>query len=105
MCKAIDRYLEKNNITKTQFSKKLGIPYATLHRIINGKFDPSKNIKIKIYIATNGAVTPNDFYDLPLLESERSQLDFFKPAFHPPSFPESQTHNPQQTECQPCPAV
>lgn len=104
MVTPLKKYLDNHNLKISDFSKKVGIPQPSLSRYLAGRV-PRKAEMYKIYIATNGAVTPNDFYDLPLLESERSQLDFFKPVFHPPSFPESQTHNPQQTDCQPCPAA
>lgn len=36
-----------------------------MNRYVRGVSIPSCSIMRKIYVATNGAVTPNDFYGLP----------------------------------------
>lgn len=60
--KLID-YLNKENIKPLDFAKKVGIKgRVTIYRYINGEAKPRLYMQA-ICEATNGEVTPADFYD------------------------------------------
>ncbi len=60
--KLID-YLEKHEIKPLEFAKTVGIKgRVTIYRYINGEAKPRKYMRA-ICEATNGEVTPADFYD------------------------------------------
>lgn len=61
----LSSYLSDNDISIPQFAQKIGAANRTIvWRYVNGIRRPSKEMLARIYDVTNGAVTPNDFYDL-----------------------------------------
>lgn len=60
-------YLRETGQSAASFARSLGLDPSTLSLAINRKTIPLKENVEAIYVATNGAVEPNDFYDLPAL--------------------------------------
>lgn len=54
-------YIEANGLSPTKFAKQIGVPTSTITRVIAGHRDPGLDLLRKIHVATEGAVTPNDF--------------------------------------------
>ena len=94
MFNKLSQFLNHHNLDTTALSKLLDVPYPTAWRIVNRRVIPSDKLKLKIYAITNGYVTPNDFYDLPPLESQQGQMDFFHAHSSPELFTESATPTP-----------
>lgn len=61
-------YLKSNDISFSDFAQQIGAKSrATVYRYINGtRKIPSRAMMDKIMVATGGAVTIADFYDLPI---------------------------------------
>lgn len=59
----LDTYLNENDLTETDFGRRIGLSQSQVNRIRNDKSWPSKGIMERIASATNGAVTANDFVD------------------------------------------
>lgn len=57
-------YLSETNTTVTAFARKIDEAQATVSRYVNGQRIPERAIMSKIVQATEGRVTPNDFYEL-----------------------------------------
>lgn len=55
-------WLSKNDLSATDFAKTIGCAQATVQRYIAGKRIPEPDMMSAIVEATQGAVTPNDFY-------------------------------------------
>lgn len=62
MCKKLNEYLDDNRITNEIFGKEIGVSNASVSRYRNGERIPELGIMKNISCATNGVVTPNDFY-------------------------------------------
>lgn len=60
-------YLKSNDISYAEFAKQIGAKSrATVYRYINGtRKAPSREMMENIREVTGGAVTANDFYDIP----------------------------------------
>lgn len=61
----IQQWLSENNLRDAHFAAKAGFSKVQAHRIIKKGKKPSEEEMQAIFAATNGAVTANDFYDLP----------------------------------------
>lgn len=62
----LSMYLSENRISQAAFAKAVGESPQNIGRYVNGEriqLDP--DIMRKIFDATEGQVTANDFYDLP----------------------------------------
>ncbi len=59
---ALKKYLEKNQITQREFSKKLGVSDGAITRWVKGERIPKMKLIMKIKKETNGEVNPQDFY-------------------------------------------
>lgn len=57
-------WLVQNKLSPTDFAKRIGKPQATVSRYAAGKRIPEPETMKVIVEATEGAVTPNDFYGL-----------------------------------------
>ncbi|QDP62490.1 MAG: hypothetical protein Unbinned5079contig1000_17 [Prokaryotic dsDNA virus sp.] len=55
-------YIRQNKLTQTKFAHKCGLSKATVSRIIAGERQPSLRVMQIIYRATEGKVTPDDFF-------------------------------------------
>lgn len=58
-------YLNFYSIKQNKFAETAGIKASRLNNYVLEKRIPDPEAMRKIYIATSGMVTPNDFYDLP----------------------------------------
>lgn len=59
-------YISKQGMTHAEFGALIGVPQATVSRYVNGVRIPhDKETFDKIFEATGGQVTPNDFFDTP----------------------------------------
>lgn len=59
----LEDYLTKNEISRAQFAEKIGVTEASLSRYLTGDRFPRERILKLIFEATNGAVTPSDFWE------------------------------------------
>lgn len=60
----IDSYIRSNGITATEFATRCGISPSNISKYRAGKLIPTQDVMRRIYDATGGAVTANDFYGL-----------------------------------------
>lgn len=60
----LDEYLTEQNITAAAFAKRIERAVSTVTRIRKGDQHPDSDTLQSIVYATNGAVTPNDFFDV-----------------------------------------
>ncbi len=68
----LESYLKQHGLTQFEFAARVGCEQPTISRFINGRV-PSPEMMTKILEATDGAVTPNDFFGIPSTsESERA---------------------------------
>lgn len=61
----LKRWLIQAETSRAEFADKIGTTLRSIDRYIKGERKPTDKIYCKIHAATNGQVTPNDFYDLP----------------------------------------
>ena len=57
-------YRSISNLTQKQLARRLGVTELSVIKYEAGNNIPSRDVMLKIYVETEGAVTPNDFYDL-----------------------------------------
>lgn len=60
----LDDYLKASDLTEEAFAKRLSVSQPAVHRYRNGRI-PTPDVMQKIIEATDGAVTANDFFQLP----------------------------------------
>lgn len=60
----LTEFLKERNIKKAAFSKIIGVSQPLTGYYCSGKRTPAPKIMQKIFEATGGKVTPNDFYNL-----------------------------------------
>lgn len=61
-------WISREGISLGQAARRIGLPNATaVRRYMLGDHVPRPGIMTRIYCVSGGAVTPNDFYDLPPL--------------------------------------
>lgn len=60
-------WLEAQGKTQSEFAADIGCAISTISRLCALCIGRDDDLKRRVYIATRGAVTPNDFYDLPEL--------------------------------------
>lgn len=65
---ALGRWLHETGQTSVAFAEQVGVSQAAISRFCAGKQIPRRDIMVSMYRLTNGAVTPNDFFDLPELD-------------------------------------
>lgn len=62
----LSEFLENNDISVAEFARLIGVKSrATVYRYAEGLRIPDEVVMPKIFSATNGKVTANDFYNLP----------------------------------------
>nr|DAF54000.1 MAG TPA: Helix-turn-helix XRE-family like protein [Siphoviridae sp. ctFgp7] len=61
----IDEYLKQSQTTQAMLASRVGVSVQAVSLFCHGERIPRPETMRKIYVATNGAVTPNDFYGLP----------------------------------------
>jgi antitoxin CcdA len=60
----LQSYLVSQDYPAREFSRRLGVSPAAVARYASGKRIPSPAVMRRIVTETEGAVTPNDFYDI-----------------------------------------
>ncbi|MBY0430979.1 MAG: hypothetical protein K2Q10_07270 [Rhodospirillales bacterium] len=60
----LDKHLTTRNISNAEFGRRVGRTEEAVRRYRTGKRDPDAATKRAIFFATNGAVEPNDFYNV-----------------------------------------
>jgi transcriptional regulator with XRE-family HTH domain len=65
MAMNLHQYLRQSLLTQKRFAELTGIKQPTVSHYINGDRLPSRHVMQRIFVITNGQVTPNDFFDLP----------------------------------------
>lgn len=65
----------QNNITQVELAQRIGCTQSYVSQIErrSNPLVPKKEIARAIYEITNGAVTPNDFYDLAVGQQDQKQ--------------------------------
>jgi transcriptional regulator with XRE-family HTH domain len=57
-------YLKLSGLSEMAFAQQIGVASTTINRLVRGKTKPSFGLVQRIFEATNGAVTPNDLFDV-----------------------------------------
>lgn len=68
----LHKFLTQNNISMGKFAKSVGTTTATISRIADGSVVPRKALMERIFVVTDGNVTPNDLVDLVQLKPATS---------------------------------
>lgn len=58
-------YLTDRKISDSDFADRIGVSRQAIHRYKTGDRIPEQHVISKIYRATSGAVTANDFFNTP----------------------------------------
>lgn len=66
-------YLKTNGRTYEQFAQAIRVSPVSVYRYASGRQLPDRDVLPRIYAATDGAVTPNDFFDF-LPKGEGSEV-------------------------------
>lgn len=66
-------YLADNGLTETDFAELIGVDQSTVHRLRTKGQVPSKPVMERIFDATKGEVTANDFFGLPAAIPEQAR--------------------------------
>jgi DNA-binding transcriptional regulator YdaS (Cro superfamily) len=66
----LSKYLSQAAVSEAEFAKSIGVASASVNRYCQGERVPEPTIMRKIYKATHGAVTANDFFNLPALKKK-----------------------------------
>lgn len=65
-------YIENKRLTLEEFGQSIGRSKMAVSRYVRGLRTPNAETMHSIMAATNGAVTPNDFYGVPdMLQTKR----------------------------------
>lgn len=60
----LEKYLAQNAIKQSNFALIIGTKQSVISKYCAGQQIPRPDVMTAIYNATNGQVTPNDFYDI-----------------------------------------
>lgn len=61
----LEQYLIDNDLTMERFGALIGTTHVAVHRYIQKGRVPGPNVMQRIIKATNGRITPNDFFSVP----------------------------------------
>ena len=61
----LSQYLETHSLTETAFAELVCADQSTVHRLRSKGQIPGRDLMARIFEATNGEVTANDFFELP----------------------------------------
>ena len=67
----LQTYISLKGMSQEQFAQRIGVKQKSVSRYAAGERVPHPKIMADIYSATNGAVEPNDFYELGKLWKKR----------------------------------
>ena len=75
-------YLKSHQLSYAAFARRIGSGHArTVERYAKGMQRPNSTMMVAIVDATNGDVTPNDFFDLPLQARQKNAvIGYFLPS-------------------------
>jgi len=59
----LEKYRREAGLTRRDLAIKAATTRQTIHRIEVGKQNPSAALIRRLMVATNGALTPNDFFE------------------------------------------
>lgn len=62
----LEDWLNEQKVSVGAFARKIGVPDSTIRRVISERRSPTHAIMERIIAATDGAVLPNDFFELPM---------------------------------------
>lgn len=88
----LKKFLKQKKLTQKQFSERIGITSSAINQYCSGRRKPLPNIMERIIDATNGEVTPNDFYNI-----DKLVVSPLKPLQNPKETPRK-SHITKQTE-------
>lgn len=80
----IGEYLTMNGLTQRQMAEALDVHTLTVNRWANSRALPGRKDMVRIFVWTHGAVTPNDFYDLPDLDALQARSHPAAPSYNAP---------------------
>jgi transcriptional regulator with XRE-family HTH domain len=63
-------WIAAKKVPDNVFARQIGVSRVTLFRFKTGRRIPDRQTMERIVIATNGAVTPNEFFDVPSKSEE-----------------------------------
>ncbi|MEZ5648169.1 MAG: helix-turn-helix transcriptional regulator [Alphaproteobacteria bacterium] len=63
-CMRLRAYLRLHGLSELAFAEQIGVASTTINRLVRGKTRPSFDLVQRIYEATQGAITPNDLFDI-----------------------------------------
>lgn len=58
----IYQYIEKEGMTLSSLADRVGVSRAAMTRYANGQRIPRPDVMLRLSVATDGFVKPNDFY-------------------------------------------
>jgi hypothetical protein len=61
----LGEWLHKNGLGVREFGEMVGCCWSAVSYFCSGRSIPRHDLMVRIYMATNGEVQPNDFFDLP----------------------------------------
>lgn len=74
----LSEWRDREGWSQQRLADKLGCTISTIWRYEQGQRDPDADTKRRIFLITDGAVEPNDFYPMPLwrraLDAARTAL-------------------------------
>ena len=65
MCMRLETWLKIKKIKVSAFAKQIGKNRSLVHKYLYEDVIPKRDVMLKIYFITLGAVTADDFYKLP----------------------------------------
>jgi hypothetical protein len=66
-------WLELNEVKPARFAAQIGVHRSLVSRYVNRGAVPQPDVMRQIFVVTCGAVTPDDFHDLPELSPAPSE--------------------------------
>ena len=61
-------HLKEIGLTQAEYGDRIGKSQQAIQRYCDDRI-PARDVMLRIYVDTNGMVTPNDFYNLPDLRA------------------------------------
>jgi hypothetical protein len=71
---ALGEWLHRNGLGVREFGEMVDCCWSSISRFCCGGRIPRHDLMVRIYVATNGEVQPNDFFDLPKLPQNSERI-------------------------------
>lgn len=71
----LSTYLENSNLSDAKFAEIIDVDRSSVSRMRRGLHIPNRDVMQRIFDATNGAVTANDFFGIPAPASDAPSQD------------------------------